>query len=199
VGLPHNSATVGHPTIKTARLLLRPFTSADFEPFAAMNADSRVMEFMAGTLTREQSDAFAARIRTHFDEHGYGLWAVQTSDAPFAGFIGLQWYNFDAHFTPALEVGFRLLPQHWNKGYATEGGKAAVSWAFANTDQHEVCSWTAVINARSQRVISKIGLPRDLRGDFEHPRVPAGNPLRPHVLFRVSREEWHKGPENKPG
>jgi RimJ/RimL family protein N-acetyltransferase len=181
---------VKQPRIQTARLQLRPFTEADKEPFAAMNADPRVMEFMAGTLTREHSDAFVARIQAHFDQHGYGLWAVETADAPFAGFIGLQWHNFEAHFTPALEVGFRLMPQHWNKGYATEGGKAAVEWAFANTDQREVCSWTAAVNLRSQRVIGKIGLKRDLSGDFDHPRVPVGNPLRPHVLFRVLREQW---------
>jgi ribosomal-protein-alanine N-acetyltransferase len=175
------------PVIGTPRLRLRPFTDADLEPFAAINADPRVMEFMVRTITRAESDAFAMGIRAHFAQHGYGLWAVETPDAPFGGFIGLQWSKFEAHFTPALEVGFRLAPQHWNKGYATEGGRAVLDWVFANTDTPEICSWTARINVRAQRVITKLGLTRNAADDFDHPRVPEGNPLRPHVLFRLQR------------
>jgi RimJ/RimL family protein N-acetyltransferase len=177
--------------IQTARLKLRPFSEADFEPFAAINADPRVMEFFVAPLTREQSDKFANVICGHFARHGYGPWAVETPDSKFAGYIGLYWGNFEAPFMPALELGFRLGAQHWNKGYATEGGSAAVEWAFANTDLPEIFSWTAVLNRRSQRVIQKIGLLRDPANDFDHPRVPEGNPLRPHVLFRVTREQWH--------
>jgi RimJ/RimL family protein N-acetyltransferase len=184
------------PVIQTPRLTLRPFSDADLEAFAALNADIRVMEFMLSELSRAQSDAFAARIRAHFAQHGYGLWAVATPDSRFAGFIGLQWSNFDAHFTPALEVGFRLAPQEWNKGYATEGGLAVLDWVFANTDVPEICSWTARINLRAQRVITKLGLTRDVAGDFDHPRVPEGNPLRPHVLYRISRDSRRHAAKN---
>ena len=176
------------PTIRTGRLTLRPWQDSDLEPFAALNADPRVMEFMLAPLSAEQSNAFATRIRTHFTQRGYGLWAVETRDAPFIGFIGLQWANFEASFTPALEIGFRLAAEHWGQGYATEGGVAALAWLFANTDEAAVHSWTAVINQRSRRVIAKLGLQRVAA--FEHPRVPEGHALRPHVLFRMSREDW---------
>ena len=150
-----------------------------------MNRDARVMEFMPGVLTHEQSDAWVGRIRGHFDERGYGLWAVETPDAPFIGFIGLQWANFEADFTPQVEVGFRLSPEFWGKGLATEGGKAAVAWAFANTELPAIYSWTARLNLRSQSAIRKIGLMQI--GEFDHPRVPEDNPLRPHLLFRIER------------
>jgi RimJ/RimL family protein N-acetyltransferase len=178
-------------TIQTPRLKLRPFTSDDFEPFAAINADPRVMEFFVAPLTREQSDKFANVICAQFAKHGYGLWAVETPGSKFAGYIGLCWGNFDAPFMPALEVGFRLAADQWGNGYATEGGIAAVDWAFTNTDVRAVCSWTAVINRRSERVMQKIGLLRDASNDFDHPRVPEGNPLRPHVFYRVTREQWY--------
>jgi RimJ/RimL family protein N-acetyltransferase len=176
---------VEQPVIETERLILRPWRDSDLEPFTAMNRDPRVMEFMPKPLTREESDGWVARIRAHFIEHGYGLWAVETSDAPFIGFIGLQWANFEADFTPQVEVGFRLIPERWGKGLATEGGKAAVAWAFANTDLPAIYSWTARLNLRSQSAIRKIGLTQI--GEFDHPRVAEDHPLRPHLLFRIQR------------
>ncbi|MBK8207129.1 MAG: GNAT family N-acetyltransferase [Planctomycetes bacterium] len=179
------------PTLRTERLLLRPWRAHDLSAFAALNADPRVMEFMPHPLTPGESDAFAARIAAHFDAHGYGLWAAELpGEAPFIGFIGLQWSTFDAHFTPALEVGFRLMHAHWGKGLAAEGGRAAVAWAFANTDITAIHSWTAVINLRSRRALEKIGLARVAGGDFDHPRLAQGHALRPHVLYRVGRADW---------
>jgi len=177
-------------TIETPRLLLRPWRDEDLEPFARLNADPQVMEFFPATLSRAESDAFAARIRAHFAERGYGLWAAEVpGSAPFIGFIGLQWATFAAPFTPALEVGFRLAAEHWGRGYATEGGHAAVRFAFERAGIGEVVSFTAAVNRRSRRVIEKIGLVRDPEGDFEHPRLAAAHPLRPHVLYRSRRPE----------
>jgi RimJ/RimL family protein N-acetyltransferase len=179
-----------HPLIFTKRLLLRPWREADLAPFATLNADPRVMEFMPGLLTREQSDAMRARIAKHFETHGYGLWAVEAEGAPFIGYIGVQWGNFEAPFMPALEVGFRLAADYWGKGYATEGGKAAVAWAFDNTDLPAIHSWTAQINRRSDSAIRKIGLQLVEGAEFNHPRVAEGNPLRRHNLYRVARGDW---------
>jgi ribosomal-protein-alanine N-acetyltransferase len=175
------------PNISTDRLLLRPWRDSDLEPFAALNADARVMEFFVNPLPREHSDKLAAYIQAHFDRHGFGLWAAETADCPFIGFIGLAWGNFDAPFMPALEVGFRLAQPHWGKGYATEGGKAAVAWAFANTDVPAVHSWTSRLNLRSQSAILKIGLKHMPGLDFEHPRVPEGHRLRPHLHYMITR------------
>jgi RimJ/RimL family protein N-acetyltransferase len=178
------------PTIETPRLLLRPWRDEDLEPFAALCADPRVMEFFPAPLSRVESEAFAARIRAHFAERGYGLWAVEVAGgASFIGFVGLQWATFAAAFTPALEVGFRLAAEHWGRGYATEGGRAAVRFAFEEVGVDEVVSFTAAVNVRAQRVIKRVGLVRDPGGDFEHARVAEGHRLRTHRLFRVSRED----------
>lgn len=172
--------------------MLRPWRDADLEPFAALNTDSRVMEFFPAKLTRGQSDHFVEAINQHFDEHGYGLWAVETQDAPFIGYIGLWWSRFESWFTPQLEVGFRLAAEHWGKGYATEGGRGCVQWVFDNLNLPSMHSWTAHLNKRSVSAIQKIGLKKI--GDFDHPRLAPDDRLRPHSVFRVTREEWAEIP-----
>ena len=140
--------------LTTDRLLLRRWRDDDREPFAALNADPVVMEFFPSTLTRAASDALVDRIEQHFDEHGFGLWAVEvTAGAPFIGFVGLSVVPFDAHFTPAVEVGWRLAREHWGRGYATEGARAALAFAFGDIGLAEVVSFTAVANRRSRAVM----------------------------------------------
>lgn len=174
--------------IVTPRLLLRRWVAADLEPFAAMNADPRVMEFFPKLLDRDESDAVAARIRTHFDEKGFGLWAVEVPGvAPFAGFIGLQVPRFEAHFTPCVEIAWRLAVPFWGHGYATEGATAALRLAFDVLHLPEVVSLTAVINERSWRVMERLGMARTPADDFDHPLVPEGHRLRRHVLYRRTR------------
>lgn len=180
--------------IRTERLHLRRWTDADRGPFAAMNADPRVMEHFPAVLSREESDALAARIEAHFERHGYGLWAVGIEGvAPFAGFIGLSVPRFEAHFTPCVEVGWRLASEHWGRGYATEGARAAVAFGFGVLGLDEVVSFTAAGNLRSRRVMEKIGMVRDPGGDFDHPALPAGHRLSRHVLYRISRVQGPPG------
>ncbi len=166
--------------LRTERLLLRPWREEDREPFAAMNADPAVMEHFPAVLTRPESDALVDRVEAHFDEHGYGLWAVE-ADGAFVGFTGLVWQTYEAPFTPALEVGWRLARSAWGHGYATEAGAAALAHVLAVVGS--VVSTTALTNLRSQRVMQRLGMRREL--EFDHPRVPQGHPVRPHVLYRA--------------
>jgi ribosomal-protein-alanine N-acetyltransferase len=169
--------------LRTERLILRPWRDDDVEPFAALNADPVVMEHFPAVLDRAQSDAAVARIRTHFDREGFGLWAVEVpGGAPFIGFAGLQ----RPAFLPAfVEAGWRLARPYWGAGYATEAARAAVDFAFDVLYLPELISMTVPANVRSQRVMAKLGFVRDPDADFEHPNIPAGHPLRPHWLFRL--------------
>src|ERR1043166_546005 len=134
--------------IRTERLLLRRWLPSDREPFAALNADPRVVEYLAGPLSREESDAFIERIEAHFDRNGFGLWAVEIpGHAPCAGFIGLSIPRFEAHFTPCVEIGWRLAAEHWGQGYATEGARAALAFGFETLQLPEIVSFPAPAHA----------------------------------------------------
>jgi len=173
-------------TIRTERLFLRRWQQSDLAPFAAMNADPRVREFLPGCLTQEESNAAVGRIEEHFAQHGFGLWAVEVPGVtPFAGFVGLNVPRFETHFTPCVEVGWRLAANCWGHGYATEAAKAALNFGFSDLGRSEILSYTVVSNARSRRVMQKIGMTHDPAEDFEHPSLPVGHPLRPHVLYRI--------------
>lgn len=177
-----------HSELRTERLRLRRWLPADLEPFANLNADPRVVEFLPTVLSREQSDAFVARAEAHFDECGFGLWAVETLDgAEFAGFVGLSTPRFEAHFQPSVEIGWRFAAKHWGLGYATEGARAALSFGFDVLRLEGIVSFTVPANTRSRRVMEKIGMTRDPADDFDHPLLADGHPLRRHVLYRIAR------------
>lgn len=176
------------PTIETDRLLLRRWRATDRPAFAAINADPSVCEFFPSTLNTDQSNAFADRIEQHFANYGFGLWAVQVKNgAPFVGYVGLSVPRFQAHFTPCVEIGWRLAFDHWNQGYATEGASAVARHAFEMIGLHEIVSFTVPANLRSRAVMEKIGMDRDPQEDFDHPTIPDNHPLRPHVLYRKAR------------
>ncbi|TDQ77676.1 ribosomal-protein-alanine N-acetyltransferase/3-dehydroquinate dehydratase/shikimate dehydrogenase [Dongia mobilis] len=175
-------------SLATARLLLRPWRESDKAPFAELNADPRVTATLAGSLTREESDAFADRIAAHIDEHGWGLWAIEVRDkSPFIGYAGLSRPSFEAPFTPCVEIGWRLAFPHWSHGYATEAALAVKAFAFDTLRLAEIVSFTTTGNLRSRAVIERIGLARDPADDFDHPRLGTDHPLRPHVLYRTRR------------
>lgn len=178
----------------TSRLILREWTDEDQEPFAAMNADPRVMEFLPGPLTRDESDAMAERIRSHFGEHGFGLWGVEVRGGPkFIGFIGLNIPKFEAHFTPCVEVGWRLAAEFWGHGYAPEGAHAALEYGFRELALDEIVAITVPHNLKSRRVMEKIGMRHDPAGDFPHPNLPEGDPLSRHVLYRIGKGKFETG------
>jgi RimJ/RimL family protein N-acetyltransferase len=173
--------------LKTERLLLRRWQPADFAPFAALNAEPRVNEFLPGPLSQEQSDELAARIDANFDRYGFGLWAVEVRDvSPFIGFIGLAVPRFKAHFTPCVEIGWRLSADQWGRGYATEGARAALAFGFDVVGLRQVVSFTVPANLRSRRVMEKIGMKHDSAEDFDHPSPPPGHELLRHVLYRIA-------------
>ena len=179
------------PALRTGRVLLRAWRPEDREPFAALNADPAVVEFLPGPLDRAASDALAARCEAHWAREGFGLWAVEVPGvAPFVGFVGLSRAVFEAPFTPAVEVGWRLAHHAWGHGYATEGGRAALRFGFEDVGLDEIVSFTTRENVRSRRVMERLGLRRDPADDFEHPALDAGSPLRAHVLYRLDRDAW---------
>ena len=176
--------------LQTERLILRHWQPSDREPFSRINADPRVMEFMQGTLSREESDLLVDRIEAHFREHGFGLCAVELCrDPSFVGFIGLAVPAFHAPFTPCVEIGWRLSADHWGQGLATEEARAVLRHAFEVLQLHSLVSFTVPANTRSRRVMEKLGMIHNPADDFDHPNLPEGHPLRRHVLYRLRRSE----------
>jgi ribosomal-protein-alanine N-acetyltransferase len=175
----------------TERLILRPWREADRAEFARLNDDPAVMEFMPKRLSRDESDALALRIEQHIARVGWGLWAVEVKGvAPFIGYVGLAVPRFHAHFLPAVEIGWRLAREHWGRGYATEAAAATLRLAFDELNLQQLVAFTVPLNKRSIAVMERIGMTRDRNGDFEHPNLAVGHPLRHHVLYRIGRADW---------
>jgi RimJ/RimL family protein N-acetyltransferase len=177
--------------LETERLILREWAAADREPFAQINADPRVMEYLGEILSREQSDEVVERIETHFQTHGFGLFAAELSEGgEFIGFVGLAVPTFEAAFTPCVEIGWRLAAEYWGAGLATEGAREIVRYAFEELRLPELVSMTAIGNERSRRVMAKLGMTHDPAENFDHPRLPSAHSLRRHALYRLRREKW---------
>jgi RimJ/RimL family protein N-acetyltransferase len=183
---------VTRPTLSTERLILRPWQESDLVPFAALNADARVMEYMPARLDRAASDAMVARAQAHFDRHGFGPWAaaLRSDETRLIGFVGLMVPSFQAHFTPCVEIGWRLAVAHWGQGFATEAARAALAFGFATAGLGEIVSFTTAGNARSRAVMERLATRRDPADDFDHPALSEGHVLRQHVLYRLARRTW---------
>ena len=178
--------------IRTDRLLMRRWRDEDREPFAELNADPAVMEHYQGLTPRDRSDAFIDRIEAWWDEHGWGLWAIEVPGvAPFIGYTGL-WPADYVTGQPMVEVGWRLAHEHWGNGYVTEAANEALRFGFEDVGLDEIVSFTVPQNERSWRVMERIGLRRDPSGDFDHPNVdPEAYPhLVRHVFYRLGRDDW---------
>ncbi|UVJ43421.1 GNAT family N-acetyltransferase [Pseudomonas sp. LS1212] len=177
--------------LESARLLLRQWHDDDLPEFAALCADPQVMRYFPAPLSRLETAALIGRIRGHFAEYGFGLWALERKDTgAFIGLTGLLHVGFDAPFTPAVEIGWRLARRHWGLGFASEAAWTCLRCAFGQLGLEEVVSFTSQSNLPSQKVMQAIGMQRDLGGDFDHPRLPADHPLTPHVLYRIDRAQW---------
>jgi RimJ/RimL family protein N-acetyltransferase len=175
-------------TIRTDRLLMRRWRDSDLAPFAALNGDPETMRFFPETLDRAASDALVDRIETRFEQQGYGLWALEiTATGQFIGFTGLNPVPDGVPGASGLEIGWRLARPAWHRGYATEAARAALTVAFDGAGLPEVWSFTSVLNEPSAAVMRRIGMSEV--GRFDHPRIAAGHPLRPHVLYHLGRPE----------
>jgi RimJ/RimL family protein N-acetyltransferase len=174
---------MGVPVLRGKRVLLRGWESRDAEPFAALNADPVVMEFFPSTLSRGESDAMIARAHAGLEARGWGSWCLEI-DGICAGFVGLSVPSFEAHFTPCVEIGWRMAGAFWGRGYASEAARLALDFGFRQIGLAEIVSFTAVRNLRSRRVMERLGMAHDATGEFDHPRLPADHPLRRHALYR---------------
>ncbi len=173
------------PSLRTERLLLRPWRDDDLGAFAAMSADPEVMEFLRPLPDRMASDAWAQRARQHWHSHGFGQWVVEIPvEAGFAGVVGLAVVAYEADFTPAVEIAWRLARPLWGRGYATKAALAALDYRFVTLGLAEIVAVTVPANARSRRVMERPGMTRDRADDFDHPNLPEG-PLKRHVLYRL--------------
>ncbi|GLZ78855.1 N-acetyltransferase [Actinorhabdospora filicis] len=181
------------PEFATERLLLRRWRESDREPWAAMSADPAVMKYFQSTLTRAQSELFAERVEERFEQNGFGLWALEVAaTGEFIGFTGLNPATFEAPFTPALEIAWRLARPAWGHGYATEAARACLDFAFTTLGREEIVAFTATVNTRSMAVMERLGMVRDPGDDFDHPMVPpwTHSHLVRHVLYRMRSADW---------
>ena len=186
--------------LRTGRLVLREWRDADREPFAEMNANPEVMEFFPSTLERQTSDVMVDRFRREFAELGFCPWALELFGVEaFIGFVGLHSVPDEMTFSPAVEVGRRLARPFWGQGYATEAAARVLRFGFDELGLEELVSFTSVVNTRSRKVMERLGMSRDPDDDFEHPRLPEGHRLRPHVLYRAVRSRFGWTPESRIG
>lgn len=173
--------------LETNRLILRTWEDSDLQQMFAINQDPKVMEYFPGLQSLEMTKHFIDKVNQHFDNHGYSLYATIRKDTrEFIGFIGLLTVDFEAHFTPATEIGWRLSSNQWGQGFATEGAKAVLDYAFRELKIPEIVSFTAEGNMKSIRVMQKIGLQRNPDDDFNNPKLDDSSPLKRHVLYRLS-------------
>ena len=168
------------------KVILRQWRDDDLEPFAALNADPEVMRHFPATLTRAESVASFERIRRAIEEKGWGLWAVEV-DGTFAGLTGLNLPRFPAAFMPCTEIAWRFRREYWGRGLAFCAATQALAFGFETLKLPEIVSFTTAVNDRSRKLMERLGFKRDVNGDFEHPLIPEGHPLRPHVLYRIQR------------
>jgi RimJ/RimL family protein N-acetyltransferase len=173
------------------RVCLRRWCDKDREAFAVLNSDARVMEFFPSRLSRAESDAMVGGIEHHFNEHGFGLWAIEVPRvASFIGFAGLSVKRFPAPFTPCVEVGWRLAFSYWGRGYATEAARLALDYGFGTLALAEIVSYTSATNQRSRALMERLGMRHDPVDDFDHPAIPEKHPLRRHVLYRLGSDSY---------
>lgn len=174
--------------LRTRRTLLRQWQDGDLEPWVAMNADPEVRRHFPSVLTRDEALGEAERMRAALARRGWGAWALEIPGVmPCAGFVGLIVPAWESHFTPAVEIGWRLPRMAWGQGYASEAAAAAAAFAFEALQLDELVAITLPGNRPSRRVMERIGMTHDADGDFAHPRLPPDHPMSRHVLYRRRR------------
>ena len=179
-------------TLTSERLILRPWRDEDLDPLFAINGDPESMRYFAATMSRVESDAWAARMRAHFAEHGWGFWVVvEAATGAFVGVVGLMSIPWQADFTPAVEIGWRIAPGFRRLGYAEEAARAALAHGFGTLGLSSIVAFTVPGNAASWKLMEKLGMMA--AGEFDHPRLPEGHHYRRHLLYRLDQAGWRDG------
>jgi len=174
--------------ITTERLGLRRWLDSDIQPFAEMNKDVDVMRFFPKSLTDRETLEMVQRIKLHFDENGFGLFAVENKlTKKFIGFTGFAIPTFDAFFTPCVEIGWRYKKEAWGQGFATEAANACLKYGFDILEFDKVVSFTSIINVKSEKVMRRIGM--NYVGEFDHPKVEHNSRLRRHILYQINTKQ----------
>ena len=176
---------------ESQRLGFRRWKEQDREPFAAMTEDPEVMQYFPKLLVKEEADRLIDRFNRHMEDKGYTMWAVERKeDKAFIGFIGLLEITMAIEGQGAAEIGWRLDKCYWKQGYAVEGAGACLAYAFGPLDMAEVYSFTSAINTPSETVMKRIGMAKV--GEFEHPKLETGSPLKRHVLYKINKQKTAK-------
>ncbi|WP_435455630.1 GNAT family N-acetyltransferase [Variovorax sp. LT2P21] len=176
---------------ETARLILRPWLERDRTPFATLSADPEVMKHLLPFASPSAADAWIDRQQAHLETHGFCFWALEWKETgEFIGAAGLLRVGYEAHFAPAVEVGWRIVRRFWGRGLAPEAAKSAIDFGFEHLGLQEIVANTVPANTSSRRVMEKLGMSSDAADDFDHPLVPIENPLRHQVLYRLPRDRW---------
>ena len=171
--------------LQTSRLILRNWKQNDIEPFAILNSDPRACEFLPNVLSQEETLTSVIKIQSHFKKHAFGLFAVELiSTKTFIGFVGLKYFSFDSHFTPSVELAWRLSWENWGQGFATEAAQKVTQYGFKTLGLPEILAITAKNNQRSRRVMEKLGMFTNEDENFLHPQLECSHPLAEHVLYR---------------
>lgn len=193
--MPTSDVTSPNPvSLETARLILRPWLDRDRAPFARMSTDPQVMKHLLPFASPEAVDAWIDRQQVHLETHGFCFWAVESkADGAFLGAAGLLRVGYEAHFTPAVEVGWRLDRRFWGQGYAPEAAACAIRFGFEHVELPEIVANTVPANRNSRRVMEKLGMSHAAADDFDHPLVPIEHPLRRQLLYRLPRDRWPGG------
>ncbi|WP_034490935.1 GNAT family N-acetyltransferase [Afifella pfennigii] len=179
--------------LRSERLILRPWEERDRDFWAALNADPEVMRFFEKVRNRAESDRVFARLEAHFVRHGFGFWVLERRlDGEAVGFTGLQHVDRALPFAPAVEIGWRLKRSAWGEGYASEAARACLAYAFDVLRLEKVVSFAVPANEASLAVMRRIGMQRAPELDFDHPFLPRNSPLRRHITWLISAEEWRR-------
>jgi RimJ/RimL family protein N-acetyltransferase len=187
---------VDAPILRTERLLLRRWCAKDLDPLTQLCADPLVMEHFPAPLSAEQADDLLQRLELSFQRHGFGFWAVEvTGEGPLIGFVGLNPVDSSLSFAPAVEIGWRLGREYWGLGLAFEAAQVALRYGFEELAQHEIVAYTAARNTRSRRLMERLGMTHDATEEFNHPQIDVGDPLAPHVLYRITAPALGAGDE----
>jgi len=170
--------------LKTDRLILRPWTSTDLASLYKLCSDEAVMAHFPSTLSEEETANFLQRLIDHYAQHGYTYFAVERKDTnKVIGFIGLAYQTYDSPCTPAVDIGWRLVPSAWGNGYATEGAKACLTFAFKELQLEKVVAVCTHSNTGSEKVMKRIGMKKG--GSFKHPKLDAYPELQPCLWYTI--------------